>query len=65
MHSYTVHQTSGAGQTTFYVADNTTGTSQSVIVNLSPSYYDGRTAEWIDERPLVNGSISRSGTSGW
>jgi hypothetical protein len=68
MHSYTVHQTSGVGQTTFYVADNTTSTSQSVIVNLSSSYYDGRTAEWIDERPLVNGSNSplrNFGTVNW
>jgi len=40
------------GQTTFYVQDGTTGTSQSVIVNLNTSiYYDGTSAEWVDERP--------------
>ena len=58
IHSYVVHQTSGAGQTTFYVADNTTGTSKSVIVNLGSAYYDGRTAEWIDERLTVGGSLA-------
>jgi len=51
IHLYVVHQTSGSGQTTFYVADNTTGTSQSKIINLGSSYYDGYSAEFIDERP--------------
>jgi Peptidase A4 family len=58
IHSYVVHQTSGSGQTTFYVADNTTGTSKSVIQDLSSSYYDGRTAEWIDERLTVGGGLA-------
>lgn len=38
----------------FYIANNTTGKSQSFKVTLSSSiYYDGSTAEWIVERPLL------------
>jgi hypothetical protein len=51
IHTYVVHQRS-TGKTTFYVADNTSGTSQSVIVSLASSYYDGTSAEMIDERPF-------------
>lgn len=71
IHNYLVHQTAGSGQTTFYVADNTTGTSQSVIVNLSSAYYDGSTAEWIDERPqlqanpVVFAPLANFGTVNW
>jgi len=69
MHSYVVHQTSGLGQTTFYVQDGTTGTSQSVIVNLDSTYYDGTTAEWIDERPTASGGsplpLANFGTVNW
>jgi peptidase A4-like protein len=56
IHSYVVIQRS-SGQTTFYVADNTTGTSQTVIKTLSVStYYDGTSSDFIDER-LSYGSI--------
>lgn len=56
-----------------YVANNTNGTSQSVIVNISSSeYYDGTSAEFINERPsLSNGSqswtapLTRYGTTNW
>jgi len=68
IHTYEVIQTS-TGQTTFYVADNTTGTSKSVIKTLSVStYYDGRTDEFIDERLTYNGSLTplrNFGTNGW
>lgn len=58
IHVYVSYQTSNQ-VANFYVADNTTGTSQPVLVNLSSSnYYDGTTAEWIDERPTVNGSYA-------
>lgn len=56
MHVYVSYQTS-TGQTDFYVADNTTGTSKSVLVTLDSNYYDGSSAEWIDERPTVNNSL--------
>lgn len=57
IHVYVDYQAS-TGKSTFYVADNTTGTSQSVTVQLGSNYYDGTTAEWIDERPTVNGSYA-------
>ncbi len=42
-----------------YVANNTNGTSQSVIVNISASeYYDGRSAEFINERPTLTNGVS-------
>jgi hypothetical protein len=53
MHAYVVHQTSGTGHTTFFVADNTTGVSRSILHDLSSAYYDGTYAEWIDERPSI------------
>ena len=60
---------SANNQLNCYVADNTSGTSQSVVVNLSAgTYYDGSTAEWIDERPTVNGSYSaltNYGSNSW
>jgi peptidase A4-like protein len=68
IHTYVVHQTSGSGQTTFYVADNTTGTSQSRIVNLGSAYYDGSSAEMIDERPSIGGiptNLTNFGTVNW
>lgn len=52
-----------------YVANNTNGTSQSVIVNISSSeFYDGTSAEFINEAPSVGGSIARLtnyGTTNW
>lgn len=54
IHTYVVHQTSGTGLTTFYVADNTTGTSQSTTWALGSTYYDGTSADWIDERLSYN-----------
>ena len=57
IHTYVVIQTS-TGKTTFYVADNTTGTSQSVIKTLSVgTYYDGSSTDFIDERLSVGGTI--------
>jgi hypothetical protein len=34
----------------FYVANDTTGQSQSAVMMLASSYYDGDSADWIDER---------------
>lgn len=51
IHIYLVHQTSGAGQTTFYVYNKTNGTNKSKIIDLGNAYYDGYSAEFIDERP--------------
>lgn len=68
IHDYVVHQTAGLGQTTFYVADNTTSTSQSVIINLGSAYYDGSSAEMIDERPTINGvpaTLTNFGVVNW
>lgn len=56
-----------------YVANNTNVTSQSVIVNISAAeYYDGTTAEFINERPtLSNGQsswyapLTKYGTTNW
>ena len=57
LHAYVVIQRS-TGQTTFYVADNTTGTSQTVIKTLSVStYYDGTSPDFIDERLSYGGVI--------
>lgn len=67
-HTYVVIQTS-TGQTTFYVADNTTSTSKSVIKTLSvATYYDGRSDEFIDERLTDSGSLTplrNFDTVGW
>jgi hypothetical protein len=58
IHTYEVIQTS-TGQTTFYVANLTNGTSKSVIKTLSVStYYDGSTAEFIDERLTYSGVLT-------
>ena len=68
IHLYLVHQTSGSGQTTFYVADNTTSTSQSKIINLGNTYFDGSSAEFIDERPSIGGiptNLANFGTNNW
>ena len=63
IHTYVVYQRS-TGLTTMYVADDTTGTQKSEIETQPLQYYDGRTAEAIDERngdsPLLN-----FGTVGW
>lgn len=52
-----------------YVANNTNGTSQSVIVNISASeFYDGTTADFINEAPSVGGntaSLTKYGTTNW
>jgi hypothetical protein len=56
IHTYVVYQRS-TGQTTFYVANNTNGTSQSVIKILSASYWDGTSAEAIDEAPGMGNLI--------
>jgi len=43
-----------------YIANNTNGTSQTALVDISASeYFDSSTAEWINERPtLSDGTIS-------
>lgn len=69
IHTYVSFQRSN-GVLNCYVANNTNGTSQSVIVNLPTStYYDGSTAEWIDERTNVNGNgntnLTNFGTINW
>lgn len=47
MHLYTVYSSS-LGRINFYVADNTTGTSQSVIITgVGTSYYDGSSGDFI------------------
>lgn len=56
IHTYVAYARS-TGLTDFYVADDTTGTQGTAEATLGSSYYDGTTAEWIDERPTytVNG----------
>lgn len=53
----------------FYIANNTTGKSASVVVQLKANtYYDGTSAEWITERPTVNGkygNLSNYTTCEW
>jgi hypothetical protein len=47
MHLYSVYSSS-LGRINFYVADNTTGTSQSVIITgVGTSYYDGSSGDFI------------------
>ena len=53
-----------------YIANNTNGTSQSVLVNVSASeYFDSSTAEFINEKPGVTGStdngLSNYVTTNW
>lgn len=58
IHTYVSYQSSNL-VANFYVADNTTGTSDPVVINNVPtSYYDGRYAESIDERPFVGSSFA-------
>jgi len=58
LHVYVAFSTS-LQQVNFYVYDGTSGTSQSLIQHLDPnSYFDGSTAEWIDERLAIGSSIS-------
>ena len=55
IHLFVSYQTAN-NIATFYVEDQTTHTNQSVVLTLGGECYDGSTAEWIDERPSVNGS---------
>jgi hypothetical protein len=51
MHLYTVYS-SALGRINFYVADNTTGTSQSVIINnVGTTYYDDSSGDFIGAEP--------------
>jgi hypothetical protein len=56
IHEYTAYETSN-GVINFYIADNTTGTSQSVVVSgVGTSYYDGSSGDFIGaEVPSVSG----------
>lgn len=56
------------GNAYFYVEDESNGTSQSATVNLGSNYYDGTTAEWINERPEIGSQLSQLadyGSQGW
>ena len=58
LHTYVVYQRS-TGKTTMYVADDTTSTFKSEIETQPSQYYDGRTAEAIDERtPRPEGPVN-------
>ena len=57
IHSYVSYQTAN-NQANFYVSDGTTGTSQSILTTLGAAYYDGQRADWIVERPGVNGALA-------
>lgn len=52
-----------------YIANNTNGTSQSVLVNISASeYFDSTTAEFINEKPswgLTDNGLTNYGTTSW
>jgi len=64
IHAYVAVQKS-TGQTTFYLYNTANGTNSSVVLNLSVStYYDGSSAEWIDERPSVGGAPTPLGNFG-
>ncbi len=56
MHFYMAYSTSN-GEINFYVADNTTGTGQPVLITgVGSSYYDGTSADFIGaERPNIAG----------
>lgn len=58
IYAYTSYDAS-TGNAYFFVEDETDGTSQSTTVNLGSDYYDGSTAEWINERPEVGGSLAQ------
>jgi len=52
-----------------YIANNTNGTSQSVLVNISASeYFDSSTAEFINEKPswgVTDNGLTNYGTTYW
>jgi hypothetical protein len=51
----------------FYIADSD-GTAHSLVTSLGNGDFDGSTAEWIDERPLVNGAfpnLANYGSDPW
>ncbi len=52
-----------------YIANNTNGTSQSVLVNISASeYFDSSTAEFINEKPswaATDNGLTNYGTTNW
>ena len=54
-----------------YIANNTNGTSQSVLVNISASeYFDSSTAEFINEKPtwpssVTDNGLTNYGTTSW
>lgn len=67
IHASVIYQRS-THRTTFYVYDTTNGTYQTVKKTLATKYYDGRTAEQIDERLTVGGGVSHLyhfGTDPW
>lgn len=72
IHCYCSFQRSN-GVFNAYIANNTNGTSQSVVLNIPTStYYDGTSAEFINERPMLsNGtsswyaSLTKYGTTNW
>jgi hypothetical protein len=47
-----------SGETTFYVYNTTTGTSWAAYRTLAAGYWDGHTAEFVDERPTYDGSYT-------
>jgi peptidase A4-like protein len=54
----------------FYIANNTTEKSQPVVFHNfnGARYYNGSTAEWVDERPTINGvpaHLKNFGTVNW
>lgn len=53
IHTYTAYQTSN-GQTNFLVCAG--GSCQSLVGTFDSSYYDGRYADYIDERPTYSSS---------
>lgn len=67
IHASVIYQRSSK-LTTFYVYDTTNGTYQTVKKTLAAKYYDGRTAEQVDERLTVNKALSNLyhfGTDPW
>jgi len=58
MHVYVAYETSN-GYIDFYVADNTDGESQPAYASgVGTSYYDGSSADYITERPVINGALT-------
>jgi hypothetical protein len=68
IHAYCSFQSSN-NRFNAYVANNTNGTSQTVLVDISASeYFDSSTAEWINEHPSVSGTdngLTKYGSNGW